>query len=194
MFNKYRNLLLGIFVVLFSALLFLANTTFAARQKSSVLNVYENKAATTYDADLDKIVNSELQRRLEGLYVELDSDYYRHILKRVYKAETLSEREMINLVKDSGADYFIYLELKPLVLKDYDHVLYYHKAAASTVFMWIIDLNNKHTLYKDYITLGYRDVTGGGLFYSIGNKSVSKKALTATMYKVGEYITVKMPL
>ena len=194
MFKKYRNLLLGIFVTLFSVLIFLPNTTFAERQKSSVLTVYENKAATTYDADLDKIVDGELQRRLEGLYVELDSDYYRHILKRVYQAETLPEREMINLVKGSGADYFIYLELKPLLLKDYDHVLYYHKAAAPTVFVWIIDLNNNETLYKDYITVGYRDVTGGGLFYSIGNKSVSKKALTATMYKVGEYITVKMPL
>ena len=194
MFKEYRNLLLGIFVTLFSVLVFLPNTTFAERQKSSVLTVYENKAATTYDADLDKIVNGELQRRLEGLYVELESDYYRHILKRVYQAETLPEREMINLVKGSGADYFIYLELKPLLLKDYDHVLYYHKAAAPTVFVWIIDLNNNETLYKDYITVGYRDVTGGGLFYSIGNKSVSKKALTATMYKVGEYITVKMPL
>ncbi len=194
MFNKYRNLLLGTFIVLFSLFLLLPSTTFAARQKHSVLTVYENKASTTYDADLDKIVNQELQRRLEGLYIELDSSYYRHILKRVYKAETLPEREMINLVKGSGADYFIYLELKPLALKDYDHVLYYHMAAASTVFMWIIDLNNNETLYKDYITLGYRDVTGGGLFYSIGNKSVSKKALTATMYKAGEYITVKMPL
>lgn len=194
MFNKYRSLLLYTFVVLFGVFLLLPNTTFAERQKSSVLAVYENKAATTYDADLDKIVNNELQRRLEGLYIELDSDYYRHILKRIYKAETLPEKEMINLVKGSGADYFIYLELKPLLLKDYDHVLYYHKAAASTVFVWIIDLNNSKTLYKDYITLGYRDVTGGGLFYSIGNKSVSKKVLTATMYKVGEYITVKMPL
>ena len=193
MMNKGKNICLILMVMFFSMCLLFANSTFAARQKSSVLTIFENKAGTTYDDALDKVVNDELQDRLEGLYIELDSEPYRHILKRVYKAEELSEREMISKVNDSGADYCIYLELKPVYLKDQDHFYYYHNSAVTTVFLWILDLKNKSTIYKDYVTLGYRD-TADGIFYSVGNKSVAKKALANTMFKVGEIIAVRLPL
>ena len=61
----------------------------------------------------------------------------------------------------------------------------------ATVLLWIINLNSSETLFKDHFSLKEKDETDA---WFIGNKSVAKKSVTTTMYKVGEIISAKLPL
>ena len=64
--------------------------------------------------ELDKIVYAEFQKRLEGLYIELDGEPYKHLFKKT-NMEDVADFDVINTIKESGTDYFIYLELLEIV-------------------------------------------------------------------------------
>lgn len=46
------------------------------RQKSSVLLVFNNIAGTRYDEKLTQIALEKLQKKIEGIYLEVDSEPY----------------------------------------------------------------------------------------------------------------------
>ena len=161
-----------------------------ARQKSAVLAVYINNSGTTYNDVLDKIVETELQKRLEGLYIELDGNLYKPQFAKI-DVEAASVKQIIDVVHDSGADYLVYIELYPFNKAENYNLIYHRKSMTSNVFLWLIDIKNRQTLYKDHFSLKSKDETDAWL---IGNKSVAKKALTATMFKVGEIISAKLPI
>jgi hypothetical protein len=189
--DKYVKSVLGIVLTVFSFCLILTNTAFAAeRQKHAVLTVYKNNSGTTYNNELDKIVHAELQKRLEGLYIELDGDPYKHLFKKK-NMEDVADFDVIDAIKDAGTDYFIYLELYPFQQNENYNLIYYRKSMVATVLLRIMDINNKKTIYQGRFSLKSKDESDA---WFIGNKSVAKKALTSAMYKVGEIISAKLPL
>lgn len=154
------------------------------------MTVYINNSGTTYNKELDKIVNEELKKRLEGLYVELDNEEYIEIFKN--KSIIQSEkREVIPLVDGSGARYFIYMELLPFVEKSDYNFVYHNKAMTSSVFIWIIDLKTNQDILRNTFSLKEKDSTGD---WFIGDKSVALKSLRSMMFKIGEHISAKLPL
>lgn len=160
------------------------------RTKNTVLTVYINNSGTTYNKELDKIVNEELKKRLEGLYVELDNEEYIEAFKN--KSIIQSEkREVIPLVDGSGARYFIYMELLPFVEKSDYNFVYHNKAMTSSVFIWIIDLKTNQDILRNTFSLKEKDSTGD---WFIGDKSVALKSLRSMMFKIGEHISAKLPL
>lgn len=160
------------------------------RSKSSVLTVYVNNSGTTYNKELDKIVNDELKKRLEGLYIELDNEKYIDIFQKnsIIYAE---KREVIPVVDKSRADYFIYIELLPFVEKSDYNFVYHNKAMTSSVFLWIIDLRTNHDVIRKTFSLKEKDSTDA---WFIGDKSVAIKSLKSMMFKIGEHISAKLPL
>ena len=189
--DRYVKNALGIVLIIFSLCFFYTNTTFAAvRQKHVVLTIYKNNSGTTYNNELDKIVYAEFQKRLEGLYIELDAESYKHLFKNK-NMEDVTDFDVINTINDAGTDYFIYLELYPFQQNENYNLIYHRKSMIATVLLRIMDINSKKTIYQERFSLKSKDETDA---WFIGNKSVAKKALTATMYKVGEIISAKLPL
>ena len=189
--DRYVKSILG-FVLMFCSFCFIyTNTTFAAeRQKHAVLTIYNNNSGTTYNNELDKIVYAEFQKRLEGRYIELDGEPYKYLFKKT-NMEAVSDFDVINTIKEAGTDYFIYLELYPFQQNENYNLIYHRKSMIATVLLRIMDINSKKTIYQGRFSLKSKDETDA---WFIGNKSVAKKALTATMYKVGEIISAKLPL
>ncbi len=182
---------LSVIITICSLCLFLINPVFAAnRQKSAVLTVYNNNSGTTYNEELDKIVHAELQKRLEGLYIELDGEPFKALFKKTNVEET-ADPEIINKVREAGADYFIYLELFPFQESENYNLVYHRKSMTATVLIRIVDMNEKKTLHQERFSLKGKDSTDA---WFIGDKSVAKKALQSTMFKAGEIISVKLPL
>ena len=161
-----------------------------SRRKTPILVIYKNFAHTGYDKELDAIVNAELQKRLEGLYLELDSSSYASQLGE----NSLTDDNLydISTVFDgSGAKYLVYVELLPLGHSTNYNLAYVRKTLYGSVFLWLVDLEKQSTIYRNSIMYKDKDAT---MDWWIGNKSVAKEALKKGMYKVGETISVQLPL
>ncbi len=189
MLKKIFNFLAVVLTVIFLLPLASCNAQ-QLRHKSSVLTVYVNNSGTTYNKELDKIVNAELKKRLEGLYIELDNEAYTDVFREhpVIEAE---KYEIIPLADKSGADYFIYIELLPFIEKSDYNFVYHNKAMTSSVFVWIIDLKTNREIIREVFSLKEKDSTDA---WFIGDKSVAIKSLKSTMFKVGEHVSAKLPL
>ena len=83
------------------------------RQKSSVLLVFNNIAGTRYDEKLTQIALEKLQKKIEGIYLEVDSEPYGKNFKEK-SFEKASFAELTAQVDGCGADYFVYTELQPI--------------------------------------------------------------------------------
>lgn len=89
------------------------------RQKSSVLLVFNNIAGTRYDEKLTQIALEKLQKKIEGIYLEIDAEPYGENFKEK-SFEKASFAELTAQVDGCGADYFVYTELQPITKK---HIL-----------------------------------------------------------------------
>lgn len=162
----------------------------ATRRKSAVISIYNNLSGSTYDKDLDKVVQKELQKRLEGLYIELDNEPYASQVKR----KSLSNKDLsdvLSLLQGSHANYFVYIELLPFEKHGINYVAHFDKNMTASVFLWLVDLNQNKSIYRDYFSLVGKDSSPD---WYIGNKSVALKALDGIMFKAGEIISAKLPL
>lgn len=179
------------FLLLITILIPCKNTSIAsARKKSAVISIYNNLSDSTYDKDLDKVVQKELQKRLEGLYIELDNQPYASLIKK----ESLSNKDLsdvLTLLQGPQANYFVYLELLPFKKHGINYVAHFDKNMTASVFLWLVDLNQSKTIYRDHFSLVGKDSSPD---WYIGNKSVALKALDGIMFKAGEIISAKLPL
>ena len=167
-----------------------ANATETMRKRSSVMLVINNIANTKYDDKLTKMMDESLHKKIDGIYNEMDSaDYLTKFAG--HSNENATAQDMLDLIKDSGTDYFVYAELQPFVKKSNFNLVYYDKAMTASFVLRIIDIKNCKELYNNKYSIESKDSTD---YWFIGSGSVAKKALDSVLFRAGEAISVHLPL
>lgn len=167
-----------------------ANATETMRKHSSVMLVINNIANTKYDDKLTKMMDESLHKKIDGIYNEMDSaDYLTKFAG--HSNENATAQDMLDLIKDSGTDYFVYAELQPFVKKSNFNLVYYDKAMTASFVLRIIDIKNCKELYNNKYSIESKDSTD---YWFIGSGSVAKKALDSVLFRAGEAISVHLPL
>lgn len=162
----------------------------AVRQKSSVVLVFNNIAATRYDDKLSAMALERLQKKLEGIYIEIDAEPYVEDFKdKSFEKAAISE--LMTKVEGSGADYFVYAELQPFVRSESADLIYYNKGMEAALVLRIVDLKNAKELYNKKYVMKAEDSTD---YFFIGSGSVAKKALDSVLFRAGEAISINLPL
>ena len=168
----------------------MVNANEKMRQRSSVMLIINNIAHTTYDEKLTKIMDESLHKKIDGIYNEVDaSDRFMKVSG--HSNENVSTQDMLDIVKDSGADYFIYTELQPFVKTENYNLVYYDKSMTASLVLRIMDVKNSKELYHSKYAIESKDTTD---YWFIGNGSVAKKALDSVLFRAGEAISVHLPL
>lgn len=160
------------------------------RQKSSVLLVFNNIAGTRYDEKLTQIALEKLQKKIEGIYLEIDAELYGENFKEK-SFEKASFAELTAQVDGCGADYFVYTELQPITKETHFNFIYFDKNVETGLVLRIVDLKNDKELYNKKYLMKAEDSTD---YFFIGSGSVAQKALDAILFRAGEAISVKLPL
>lgn len=160
------------------------------RQKSSVLLVFNNIAGTRYDEKLTQIALEKLQKKIEGIYLEIDAESYGENFKEK-SFEKASFAELTAQVDGCGADYFVYTELQPITKETHFNFIYFDKNVETGLVLRIVDLKNDKELYNKKYLMKAEDSTD---YFFIGSGSVAQKALDAILFRAGEAISVKLPL
>lgn len=160
------------------------------RQKSSVLLVFNNIAGTRYDEKLTQIALEKLQKKIEGIYLEIDAEPYGENFKEK-SFEEASFAELTAQVDGCGADYFVYTELQPITKETHFNFIYFDKNVETGLVLRIVDLKNDKELYNKKYLIKAEDSTD---YFFIGSGSVAQKALDAILFRAGEAISVKLPL
>ena len=160
------------------------------RQKSSVLLVFNNIAGTRYDEKLTQIALEKLQKKIEGIYLEIDAEPSGENFKEK-SFEKASFAELTAQVDGCGADYFVYTELQPITKETHFNFIYFDKNVETGLVLRIVDLKNDKELYNKKYVMKAEDSTD---YFFIGSGSVAQKALDAILFRAGEAISVKLPL
>ena len=160
------------------------------RQKSSVLLVFNNIAGTRYDEKLTQIALEKLQKKIEGIYLEIDAEPDGENFKEK-SFEKASFAELTAQVDGCGADYFVYTELQPITKETHFNFIYFDKNVETGLVLRIVDLKNDKELYNKKYLIKAEDSTD---YFFIGSGSVAQKALDAILFRAGEAISVKLPL
>ena len=120
--------LMGVFLMIFVFFTAAceAEAAKSLRQKSSVLLVFNNIAGTRYDEKLTQIALEKLQKKIEGIYLEIDAEPYGENFKEK-SFEKASFAELTAQVDGCGADYFVYTELQPITKETHFNFIYFDK-------------------------------------------------------------------
>ena len=159
--------------------------------------MFNNIAGTRYDEKLTQIALEKLQKKIEGIYLEIDAEPYGENFKEK-SFEKASFAELTAQVDGCGADYFVYTELQPITKETHfnfiypdDYKKYFDKNVETGLVLRIVDLKNDKELYNKKYLIKAEDSTD---YFFIGSGSVAQKALDAILFRAGEAISVKLPL
>ncbi|MCD8359289.1 MAG: hypothetical protein LUC29_00225 [Acidaminococcaceae bacterium] len=167
-----------------------ADAARALRQKSSVVLVFNNIAATRYDDKLTVLAVEKLRKKLDGIYIEIEAEpYLKNFQGKSFENKDFAE--ITEQVQGCSADYFVYAELQPFRKETHFDLVYYDKNMKAALVLRILDLKNMRELYNKKYVMKAEDSTD---YFFIGSGSVAKKALEAVLFRAGEAISVKLPL
>lgn len=191
---RFKNIKLILYIIsLFLLMLYIIPNsvcTASPKEKSSVILIYNNQAKKYYNEKLDAIAIEELNKKIIGIYNIIDNSKYQ--IKFKEKSYFEDSIETINdLVKDCNAKYVIYTELMPYSDTSNFDLIWHTKKMTATMGLRIIDLHNHSEIFKERYSLEVSDQTD---YFFIGNPSMAKKSLKAVLFKVGEAISVYLPL
>lgn len=161
-----------------------------AKDKNSVLLIFNNQADKYYNHKLNVIALQELHKKVDGIYTVYENDSY----SEKYSSESHFADEIAKLNSFSSnvnADYLVYTELMPFHISENYNIIWHTKKATATVGLRIIDKKAGKELFKNIYAL---EVKGSTDHYFIGNPSMAKKSLRAAMFKVCEAISLHLPL
>lgn len=182
--------LFALFIIVCLALGIPTQLYAATREQSSVLLIFNNQSGKRYNDKLDAIAEAELNKKINGIYIQIDPSAYRSAFSgRSFETEAPSA--MQNLVQDSKADYFVYTELLPYTSKENFDLIYHRKSMTATMVLRIFSLKEAKELFSAKYALANKDDTD---HWFVGNPSVAKKALQTVLFKVGQAISVNLPL
>ena len=155
--------------------------------------VYENNAKTKYDNTIDK-------KLFEYLDAALPVKTYELVDGKLYKArlaetgiEDIADAEradIIDVLADSDVDYFLYLGVGPVSVKDKGSLLAAGKRANSTIPFRIIDIRNNKYIYTKTYTEAAQTTSAIG---SVGSKSVTLEIMTRVGKQIQAAIEPRLP-
>ncbi len=155
--------------------------------------VYENNAKTKYDKAIDKKLFEYLDAALPMRTYELVDGRKCKAMLAEAGIEDLAGAErsdVIAALAGSGVDYFLYLGVTPVQVKDKSSWLAAGKIANTTLPFRIIDINNNKYIYtKTYTESGKTMSAIGG----VGSKSVTMEIITRVGKLIQSAIESRMP-
>ena len=155
--------------------------------------VYENNAKTKYDHTIDKKLFEYLDAAMPvSTYDLVDGKPYRERLAEI-GIEDIADAEradIIDALADSDVDYFLYLGVGPVSVKDKGSLLAAGKRANSTIPFRIIDIRNNKYIYTKTYTEAAQTTSAIG---SVGSKSVTLEIMTRVGKQIQAAIEERLP-
>ncbi len=155
--------------------------------------VYENNAKTKYDNTIDK-------KLFEYLDAALPVRTYDLIDGRGYKAqlaesgiEDIADAEradIVDILAGSGVDFFLYLGINPVQVKDKGSLFAAGKVANTSLPFRIIDINNNKYIYTKTYTESAKTMSAIG---GVGSKSVTLEIMTRVGKQIQAAIESRLP-
>jgi len=164
-----------------------------AHNRPVVAIVYENNAKTKYDKTIDKKLFEYLDAALPAKTYELvDGKEFKAMLSEV-GIEDIADAEradIIDVLAGRGVDYFLYLGVNPVQVKDKSSWLAAGKIANTTLPFRIIDINNNKYIYTKTYTESSKTMSAIG---GVGSKSVTLEIITRVGKQIREAIENRLP-
>ena len=153
--------------------------------------VYVNNAKTTYDAELDDCVLTNLNGALAKHFEVAKNDAALQKLASAGMTDlSMAERrDIIDALSGEGFDYIICLSVEPFVRKEKFSVFTQGIEMTATVPFKLIDVKGDRYLYNGKFVEMQSDSTWIG---SVGNKSVAIEALQKVNKGINKVINEKM--
>lgn len=157
-------------------------------KKAVVALIFVNNAKTTYDNELTQKLMENFTLQLKEKYtIVLGTSYMERLQKRgIIDIATAERADIVDVFKGENVDYVLYCELQPFVRKEKFTVFTQGIDMTAVMPLKIISVKDNKYLYNGKFVEFATDSTWVG---TIGNKSVSLKALDKTIEKVNTVIS-----
>ena len=165
----------------------------ATDSRPVVAIVYENNAKTKYDKTIDK-------KLFEYLDAAMPVRTYDLVDGRDCKAkladngiEDIADAEradIIDALAGSGVDFFLYLGVNPVQVKDKGSLLAAGKIANTSLPFRIVDINNNKYIYTKTYTESAKTMSAIG---GVGSKSVTLEIITRVGKQIQNVIETRLP-
>ncbi|HBX74859.1 MAG TPA: hypothetical protein DEG55_01755 [Acidaminococcaceae bacterium] len=164
-----------------------------ANRRPVVAIVYENNAKTKYDKTIDKKLFEYLDAALPVRTYELiDGRTCKEKLAEI-GIEDIADAErsdIIDALTDSGVDYFLYLGVNPVQVKDKGSLLAAGKIANTSLPFRIVDINHNRYVYTKTYTESAKSMSAFG---GVGSKSVTLEIITRVGKQIQDVIETRLP-
>ena len=155
--------------------------------------VYENNAKTKYDNTIDKKLFEYLDAALPVRTYELidGRDYKAQLAESGIEDIADAERaDIVEILAGSGVDYFLYLGINPVQVKDKGSLFAAGKIANTSLPFRIIDINNNKYIYTKTYTESAKTMSAIG---GVGSKSVTLEIMTQVGKQIQAVIESRLP-
>ena len=155
--------------------------------------VYENNAKTKYDNTIDKKLFEYLDAALPVKTYELidGRDYKAQLAESGIEDIADAERaDIVDILAGSGVDYFLYLGVNPVQVKDKGSLLAAGKIANTSLPFRIVDINNNKYIYTTTYTESAKTMSAIG---GVGSKSVTLEIMTRVGKQIQAAIESRLP-
>ncbi|MBP2650527.1 MAG: hypothetical protein H6Q74_1352 [Firmicutes bacterium] len=154
--------------------------------------LFVNNAKTTYDNDLTDKIMTNFDNLLKSKYIVVPGTKYVELLSKqgIVDITTAERTDIVDAFRGENVDYVLYCELQPFVRKE--KITFFTQGINMTAIIpiKIISLKSGKYLYNGKFTEFASDSTMIG---SVGNKSVSLKALDKTIEQMNSIIAARLP-
>lgn len=165
----------------------------AADSRPVVAIVYANNAKTKYDKTIDKKLFEYLDAAMPVRAFKLvDGTSCKAKLAKV-GIEDLADAERADIVDalaGSGVDYFLYLGVNPIQVKDKGSLFAAGKIANTSLPFRIVDINNNKFIFTKTYTESAKTMSAIG---GVGSKSVTLEIITRVGKQIQNVIETRMP-
>ena len=155
--------------------------------------VYENNAKTKYDNTIDKKLFEYLDAALPvRTYDLIDGRGYQAQLAEngIEDIADAERSDIVDILAGSGVDYFLYLGINPVQVKDKGSLLSAGKVANTSLPFRIIDINNNKYIYTKTYTESAKTMSAIG---GVGSKSVTLEIMTRVGKQIQAAIETRLP-
>lgn len=155
--------------------------------------VYENNAKTKYDHTIDKKLFEYLDAAMPVRTYELidGRDCKAKLAENGIEDFANAERtDIVEVLEGTGIDYFMYLGVEPVQVKDKGSLLAAGKIANTSLPFRIIDIRNNKYIYTKTYTESAKTMSAIG---GVGSKSVTLEIMTKVGKQIQSAIETRLP-